>query len=69
MRKDILPTCTRSYMYLVELDMRGSKGGTGDLDPHPHLENCKFIGFLNNTGPDQLENHKATKLAFNVEPL
>ena len=26
------------------------------------------IGFLSNTGPDPLENHKATKPAFNVGP-
>ena len=36
-----------------------------------HLENHKAIGqgFLNNTGPDPLKNHKATKPAFNVGPL
>ena len=28
----------------------------------------KAIGFLSNTGPDLLENHKATKPAFNVGP-
>ena len=27
------------------------------------------IGFLSNTGPDPLNNHKATKPAFNVGPL
>ena len=26
------------------------------------------IGFLSNTGPDPLKNHKATKPAFNVGP-
>ena len=32
-------------------------------------ENHKPTGFLSNTGPDALENHKtATKPAFNVEP-
>ena len=30
------------------------------------LENHKAIGFLINTGPDPMENHKATKPAFNV---
>ena len=30
------------------------------------LENHKTIGFLNNTGLDFMENHKATKPAFNV---
>ena len=28
--------------------------------------NHKNIGFLSNTGPDPLKNHKATKPAFNV---
>ena len=39
----------------------------GGLDPPPP-ENHKNIGFLSNTGPDPLENHKATKPAFNVWP-
>ena len=34
----------------------------------PSLKNHKSIGFLSNTGPDPLKNHKATKLAFNVWP-
>ena len=40
-------------------------GGQGSGTPP--LENDKFKakGFLNNTGPDPLENHKATKPAFN----
>ena len=29
-------------------------------------EKLKNIGFLNNTGPDPLKNHKATKPEFNV---
>ena len=33
------------------------------------LENHKDIGFLNSTGPDPLENHKATKPVFNVRPM
>ena len=28
---------------------------------HPQLENHKEIGFLSKTGPNPLENHKATK--------
>ena len=39
------------------------RGRTGDPDPHP--ENHKNIGFLSNTGPNPLENHKGTKPAFN----
>ena len=34
----------------------------------PSLDNHKVIGFLSNTGPDRLENHKASKPAFNVRP-
>ena len=33
------------------------------------LENHKAIGFLSRTGPDPLDNRKATKPAFNVGPL
>ena len=44
----------------------GGGGGTGS--PTSPLENHKNIGFLSNTGPDPLKNHKATKIkpAFNV---
>ena len=45
--------------------MRESRGRTGGLDT-PALENHKAIGFLGNTCPNPLENHKATKPAFNV---
>ena len=44
--------------------MRKSRVGTGC--PTSLLENHENIGFLSNTGPDPLKNHKATKLAFNV---
>ena len=43
--------------------MRGFRGG-GGWGSRP-LENLKIIGFLWNTGPDPLENHKATS---NVMP-
>ena len=39
--------------------------GTGGLDPPWKITK---IGFLSNTGPDSLKNHKATKSAFNVGP-
>ena len=42
---------------------RGGKGLRA-----PALKNHKNIGFLCNTGPDPLKNHKATNPAFNVEP-
>ena len=48
-------------------------GGAGGPDPPPHTHthtqnNHKNIGFLSNTGPDPLKNHKATKPSFNVGP-
>ena len=44
------------------LSMGGSKGGGGeDRGSGPPLKNHKNIGFLSNTGPDPLKNHKATK--------
>ena len=43
----------------------GGGGGQGFLTP---LKIHKNIGFLNNTGPDPLQFHKATKPAFNVGP-
>ena len=46
--------------------MGGSREGTGGPDPP---EKSQKIGFLSNTGPDLLKNHKATKQAFNVGPL
>ena len=45
---------------------REGVGGDRGMDPHP--ENDKTIGFLSNTGPDPLKNHKAAKPAFNVAP-
>ena len=38
--------------------MRGSRVGTGG--PDPPEKNHKHIGFLSNTDPDLLKNHKAT---------
>ena len=43
-------------------NMPGSRRGGGGQGNH------KNIGFLSNTGPDPLKNHKATKPAFNVGP-
>ena len=34
----------------------------------PFPENHNFKGFLGNTSPDLMENHKATKLEFNDRP-
>ena len=46
--------------------MRGSRGGTGGLDPLP--EKSQNISFHSNTGQDPLKNHKPAKPAFNVSP-
>ena len=46
--------------------MRGSRGG--DRGSRSPLESHKNIGFLINTVPDPLKNHKATKPAFNLGP-
>ena len=43
------------------------EGGTGGLHPPPE-KSQKYKGFLSNTGPDPLKNHKAAKPAFNVGP-
>ena len=48
----------------------GGGGGNRGSGPPPHsLKNHKNIGLLSNTVPDPLKNHKATKPAFNFEPL
>ena len=45
--------------------MRGSSGGQLGVWTPSSLKNHKHIGFLSNTGPDPLNNHKvATKPAF-----
>ena len=44
------------------------EGGGGGQEVQTPLKNHKNIGFLSNTGPYPLNNHKATKPAFNVGP-
>ena len=47
--------------------MGGSRGGgAGFLDPTP--ERSQKIGFLSNSGPDPLKNHKGIRPEFNVRP-
>ena len=48
--------------------MPGFRGVQGSRTPPPS-ENHKNIGFLSNTGPDRLKNHKATQSAFIVGPF
>ena len=38
-------------------------------DPEGGGENHKNIGFISNTDPDPLKNHKATQSVFNVGPF
>ena len=47
-------------------DPEGKGGLHGARTPPTLLENLKAIGFLSrsNTGPDSLENHKATQPTF-----
>ena len=39
----------------------GGGGGGGGQGVWTPLKNHKNVGFLSNTGPDPLKNHKATK--------
>ena len=57
--------CIIHYLFLVS--MRGSRAGQGVQTPLPE-KNPKKIGFLSITFPNRLQNHKATKSAFNVWP-
>ena len=47
--------------------MRGSRGGGAAVPEPPHpVRKQKYIGFISNTGPEPLINHKAMKPALNV---
>ena len=59
------PTIRSEALSLV---IGGSRRGTGGPDPPPPPEKSRKIGFLSNTSPDPLKNHKATKPALNVGP-
>ena len=45
---------------LYDARIQSGGGGQGVWTPLPPLENHKAKGFLSNTGPDSLENHKAS---------
>ena len=49
---------------LNPFSMPGSRGRDRGSESPP-LKITQIIGFLSNTGPDPLKNHKATKLVFN----
>ena len=57
------PRCYRTLMHCYH--RRIKRGWQGGRIP---LKNKKNIGFLRNTNPDPLKNHRATKPAFNVGP-
>ena len=52
----------------IHFTWAGPEGGQGSGPPPRLITNHKSIGFLSNTGPDPLKNHKATKPALNVGP-
>ena len=54
-----LDDCSSKAWRNIDWTCADPEGGGG--------KNHKTIGFLSNTGPDLLDNHKATKPAFNVE--
>ena len=56
----------KAHTAKTSIAMSGSRG-TGGPDPPPPLKNHKNIGFLNNTGPDPLHNHQATKVSKNAK--
>ena len=53
-------------IFIVFNFMSGSRGGGGEEGVRTPHEKSQNMGFLSNTGPDHLKNHKATKPAFNV---
>ena len=57
-------------MHRFELnDINHERIQRGERGPDsPPEKKHKNIGFLSNTGPDPLKNHKGTKPAFNVGP-
>ena len=57
--------CNKCTLCTLKFSWADPEGGGGVLDP---LKNHKNIGFLCNTGPNTLKNHKATKPAFHFGP-
>ena len=70
--KDLLYNHEKYTEYETYADLHSCSDpeGGGPGSPEPPLEkNHKAIEFVSNTGPDPLENYKATKPAVNVQPL
>ena len=67
--KNVVWTLHPRRNFLDPLSWADPKVVTVGLDPPPPPQKItKNIGFLCNTCPDYLKNHKATKPAFNVGP-
>ena len=56
-----------AYLILGYMFACADPEGGGTLGPYPP-EKSQNIGFLRNSSPDPLKNHKTTKSAFNVGP-
>ena len=63
-----LSSPSRKLWQSIKIKHAGIQRGMGPYPPPPLLKNHKNIGFPNNTSPDPLKYHKATKPAFNVRP-
>ena len=58
----LLMSSTKVHVWI----QRGGGQGVPYPPPPQKKKNHKNIGFLGNSGPDPLKNHKATEPAFNV---
>ena len=69
---DLMPTTSKEIPIIGKryTACADPKGNGGFRSPsHFPLEKHKTTGFLSNTGPDPLENLKASKPALNVRPI
>ena len=64
--KEVIAWLIEVVLMITAHAMHRSSGG--DRGSRPPLQNHQNLGFLSNTGPDCLKNHKATKPEFNVGP-
>ena len=61
-KADVIPLFTRPPQVGFHARIQRDRGGGGRGPGDSNLENRKTIGFPRNTGPDPLENHKATNV-------
>ena len=59
---------TEASLHIRKVQARIQRGGQVVRTLPPPLKSHKAKGFLSNTGPDPLQNHKVTKPAFS-DPL